>query len=172
MNLAQGKKMRVISQDVLKEFLHYNPETGIFTWIKKTGRNGKIGKIAGSKEKNGYMRIQIHGIHYGLHRLAWLYMTGEMPTELIDHKNGNPSDNWFDNLRQATLLQNQQNQTKVQKSNKLGIMGVNYQEDRKKFRAQIRVDGKSKFLGRFDTAQEAATAYLEAKRKYHEFCTI
>ena len=172
MNLAQGKELRVLPVHILKENLFYDPFTGIFTRRISNCNKVKIGDTAGSMDGNGYILININGKSYRAHRLAWLYMTEKMPEELIDHKNGVRHDNRFCNLREATHNQNLQNQTKLPKHNTTGFLGVSFKKRDKKYKAQIKTNGKVKSLGVFLTAEEAHEAYLKAKREKHEFCTI
>ena len=165
-----GKKKELTQQE-LKENLDYDPITGIFTrTLSKSGRV-KIGDNPGYYREDGYLVISVNGHEYRAHRLEWLYMTGKMPKKLIDNKNGNPSDNWFDNLREATSQQNCQNLTKPRTCNKSGFLGVSL-KGINKFYATITVSGRQKFLGQFLTPEEAHQAYLTAKRRLHEFCTI
>ena len=172
MKLAQGKEMRVISQQELKEKLFYDPLTGIFTRIKATGTS-KIGDMAGCLSKTGgYIYISLNNKRYLAHRLAWLYQTGIMPKDMIDHKNEIKTDNRICNLREANKSQNMQNQNKPQKSNKSGLRGVSFHSQANKYAAEIIVDGNRKRLGLFATPELASAAYIEAKRQYHEFCTI
>lgn len=171
MNLAKVVKMKVLSVDVLKENLHYEPTTGIFTWIKRHSGT-KIGSIAGGLDKNGYIRISINASRYQAHRLAWLYMTGTMPTDLIDHKNGVKSDNWFDNLRESSHQQNMHNQINPTKGSRVGLLGVSFDKSSNKFMSQIVVNGKNKHLGRFVAAEEAHEAYLKAKKEFHPFSNL
>lgn len=172
MNNAKVVKMLTLSVDVLKENLHYNPETGIFTRIKSNNNRVKIGDVAGSLNKNGYIYIEINSIAYRANRLAWFYMTEAMPSNFIDHKNGIRHDNRFCNLRQATNKQNLQNQTKPQKGNKLGFLGVSFYKSSGKYVAHIRINGTQKTLGYFSTPEKAHEVYLKAKRENHSFCTI
>ncbi|MEI7998669.1 MAG: HNH endonuclease [Candidatus Omnitrophota bacterium] len=155
----------MITQEQLKEILHYDPETGSFTWAK-SGRRIKIGKVAGGLEKGGYIRIRIFGKMYFAHRLAWLYMTGSFPPELIDHDNGNPSDNRFVNLREATRSENQANRGKT-KANASGFKGVYWDKKAKKWKAQIGFESKTKYLGLFDTKEEAHDVYKKAADNLH-----
>ena len=69
----------VITAERLRAILHYDPETGIWTWLIAASNNVKVGDVAGSKEKQGYWVIVIDYRRYKAHRLAWLYMTGEWP---------------------------------------------------------------------------------------------
>ena len=167
----KNRKLSVLSLTKLKENLHYDPETGVFTRIKGNGRNVNIGDIAGSN-RSGYVLIWVNNSPYQAHRLAWLYMMGVMPIEFIDHINGDRSDNRFGNLREATHQQNRQNITKPQSNNTTGFLGVTYKTENEKYVASIRVDKKLKHLGYFTTPEEAHQAYLIAKRKFHPFGTI
>src|SRR6266446_8705973 len=121
-------KVKHLNEEVELEFLKknikYDPVTGHFTWIKKRkGRNHAIGSKAGYTDAYGYLTIGINYKIYKAHRLAWLYMTGKWPKNFIDHINRDPSDNRWENLREATRSQNQIN-SKVPSSSKLGIKGI------------------------------------------------
>lgn len=154
-------------QSYLKSILHYNPETGLFTRLVRKG-NHKVGSTAGTPA-NGYVQIRIDNVGYLGHRLAWLYMTGALPTVQIDHRDLNRSNNIWTNLREATSGQNHQNRTK-NCNNKSGYLGAsphpNYAE---KFVAHIKVNRINHYLGCFNTAQEAHEAYKQAKLKLHTF---
>lgn len=92
--------------------------------------------------------------------------------ELIDHKNMNPLDNRRCNLRKATKAKNMQNRNK-QKNNTSGFKGVSWSKNAKKWRATIRSEGIWKFLGNFNTKQEAALAYNNAANSMHgEFSNV
>ena len=152
----------------LKHCLSYDVCTGLFTWVNPASRSVKPGQIAGRVSNNGYRRIMLDGVRYSAHHLAWLWVTGEVPTQPeIDHRNGKRDDNRFSNLRQATKAQNQQNVV-ARKHNKTGFLGVSLHAS-KKWVAQIRVNGVKKYLGLFDTPEDAHVAYLSAKKLLHEF---
>lgn len=160
-----------LTQERLKEMLHYDRSTGVFTWLKRNRKstNVVVGSVAGSQDKR-YRTITVDGKKYSAHRVAWLYETGAFPVGQIDHWNGIKKDNRFDNLRDVSGSINQQNQRCPQRSNSSGFMGV--VPVRKRFRAQIWFDGAAKNLGTYDAAEDAHAAYLVAKRKFHEGCTI
>jgi hypothetical protein len=61
----------------LRQVLHYDPETGIFTRLIRTCRKIAPGSVAGGYRADGYLRIAIDGNRYYGHRLAWFWMTGE-----------------------------------------------------------------------------------------------
>lgn len=173
-----------ISQESLARVVDYSPETGLFTWrdrmdddfkskrARSTWQSKYAGRAAGHVGRGGYVSIRIEKKLYRAHRLAWLHVHGKWPDNVIDHINGDPTDNRIANLRDVTQLVNQQNMRKATVKNKLGILGVNFDPEMRKFVAFIRVDGKSMSLGYFATADAAGLAYLTAKRKYHEGCTI
>jgi len=96
-------------------------------------------------------------------------MCGEWPSE-IDHINGDKSDNSYRNLREVSRGENMQNKRKAHRNNKTGFLGV--AREAGKYRARIRVCGKNRSLGMYDTPQQAHQAYLAAKRELHEGCTI
>jgi hypothetical protein len=115
-----------MTQQELKELLHYDQDTGIFTWLVPRANNAvKIGTIAGGKSPKGYWRIKIYDKPYQAHRLAWLYVYSEFPKEYIDHINGSRSDNRICNLREATYQQNAFNQ-KMSSRNTSGVKGVHW----------------------------------------------
>lgn len=154
----------MLTQQQLKEYLHYDTETGIFTWLIAKSKSIKAGEIAGHMCKfSGYVFIRIDRKNYRAHRLAWLYVTGEMPS-IIDHIDGNKKNNSFINLRVANKFQNGMN-IGILSNNKTNFKGVSYCKLNKKFRAQAKVFGVNKTLGYFKTA-------IEASNKYNEFVKV
>jgi hypothetical protein len=99
-----------------------------------------------------------------VHRLVMMAFLGLQPDELVDHINGDSLDNRLSNLRKCTLAQNGYN-SKKPKNNKSGYKGVCFQQN--KWRASIHVNGKQKFLGYYDTPEEAHAAYCAAAREYY-----
>jgi len=149
----------MVTQELLKKLLSYNPDTGVFTWVKRNGN------IAGCPTCRGYVRISICRKTYRAHRLAWLYTHGSFPDNQIDHINGVRNDNRIINLRQATNTQNQQNK-KISINNTSGIKGVCWHKTENKWIARIYIGGKPKRLGCFHDKNEAAAAYQKAAKKY------
>jgi hypothetical protein len=155
-----------ISHERVKELLDYDPETGVFT--RRLRRPGwPPGAVAGS-EVDGYWLLCLDRKYVWAHRVAWFYVHGSWPTQLIDHKNQNKLDNRIDNLREATISQNRQNMTKY-KSNTSGHKGVHWQKAARKWHAQISVDKKKHHLGLFDKLEDAAAAYANAAARLHSF---
>ena len=139
-----------ITQAELKEMLHYNPDSGVFTWIKpsKFNRRVKVGDVAGCPNNKGYLLLQLNGKKYSLHRLAHLYMTGKFPEKSIDHINQRRNDNRWCNLRAATTRQNATNK----KNNSLHGVGVhsNGNNKRNPYTAQYNVGNEQYHVGSFD----------------------
>jgi len=162
----------MITQQRLKELLEYDPETGRFTWLV----SGKRRK-AGSHPKRysgdgGYLRIRIDGRPYRGHHLAWLYMTGDFPPCDVDHRDLNRGNNAWRNLRLAPDNLNNVNNPK-RKDNTSGFKGVSWCPARKKWRARIAIDGKTRTLGTYETAEAAHAAYTKvAVAAYGEFARV
>jgi hypothetical protein len=153
---------RILTQDELKSKLRYNPETGVF-------RKVNVNKIVGSLNHHGYMHISINKKVYQLHRLAWLYVYGEIPAEQIDHINGIRNDNRICNLRKANRHENCRN-SGLRRDNNSGYKGVGWHKGCNKWQARCVIDGKRKHIGMYDSAELAAAAYQEyAKKSYGEF---
>ena len=163
--------MNIITQERLKELLNYDPETGWFTWKIRTSNRIKIGDIAGCPDLLGYTKIRLDGDLYLGHRLAWLYMYNEWP-DIIDHINGVTHMNSINNLRSVCKRVNQENCRKARSGNESGFLGVSKDKRIGKYRARIYLSGKEKWLGYFNTPEEAHEAYLKGKRLLHEGCTI
>lgn len=159
----------MIEHDELKRILYYDPDTGLFTWLRSAGSR-KANSVAGSDCGDGYLRIGIHRKVYLAHRLAWFYMKRIWPNHEIDHRNTIHDDNRWDNLREATDSINAQNQVRAHANNKTGILGVHRHYHR--FQASITFRGRKFYLGTFDTTDAAYTAYLSAKRRLHEGNTL
>lgn len=158
--------MAELTQARLKELLHYDPETGVFTRISTPSRCVRVGDKAGYGSTSGYRRVYVGGRHYFMHRLAWLYVYGAIPDGCIDHINRVRQDNRIANLRVVTNKQNSENAGK-KPSNKSGIKGVSWRKRERKWCAQIMHNHKKIWLGSYSTVQEAAEAYQTAARKLH-----
>jgi hypothetical protein len=147
----------MLTQEHLKEILQYDKNTGDFFWLKPASNRAKVGQKAGTMS-HGYIYIAIDGKKYGAHRLAWLYSYGEITKEIIDHIDGNPSNNCLSNLREATKQQNLHN-LKKPITNTSGYKGVHFHKGSSKWRAVVTVNNKPKHLGMFQTPEEASVAY-------------
>lgn len=160
-----------MNAEYLRNVLDYDPETGNWLWKWRHDAERKwnlrwANKPAGSKSVIGYWAITINKKAYYGHRLAWLWMTGSWPTDLIDHKNETRDDNRWSNLRAATKSENMNNRGAT-KINTVGLKGVGWNARLNKYKAQIRVDGRNKHLGMFDTKELAHLAYAKAALEHH-----
>ena len=161
---------QILTAERLRELFRYDQETGVFYRLARHGKwmPGPVGCDNGY----GYIAILVDGKRYKGHRLAFLWMLGTWPVKEVDHIDGNRANNAWANLRDVSRQVNQRNIKKAKKSNlSTGLLGVSARNGR--FRSVIRVDGKNRILGVFDTPEEAHQVYLEAKRIYHaDGCTI
>lgn len=146
--------------DDLRQNLSYDPDTGVFRWALPRSRI-RVGQVAGYVKPDGYKGLEFNGRSYLQHRLAWVYVYGEEINGEIDHVNGDRSDNRICNLRVVTRAQNCQNRHNVRSDSKTGVLGASRNEGT--YRAEIKANGVRKYLGRFKTAEEAGSAYLNAK---------
>lgn len=159
-----------ITAELIRERLNYDADTGVFTWRTSSRVPSKVGRVAGSHDVRGYLQLRIGGNVLKLHRLVWLHVYGEWPRGQIDHINGVRDDNRLSNLRVVTHAINCQNKRAPLPSNKSGFLGVSWHAGA--WRATIVLNGKQYHLGRFKTPEEAHYAYLTAKRRLHEGCSI
>ncbi len=157
----------MITQKELKKFLSYDPLTGEFTWLIHNRISKHIGTIAGKPDNYGYIIISINNNRYKAHRLAWLYMTGKWPKDMIDHIDCNPSNNTFSNLREASNAENQSN-SKLSKRNSSGIKGVRWDKKRNKWSVSIAANKIRYYIGSFDSIQEAIEAVKIARQNKHK----
>lgn len=159
----------MVTQEYLKWLFSYDPETGLFTRL--VARKGvAAGAIAGCRTLNGYttISIKIDGVvsRFYAHRLAWLYIHGEWPIDVLDHVNGDRSDNRMINLRAAQKNQNSFN-ARMKSSNKSGVKGVCWHKAMKKWHAQLRFNGEQQNLGFFDNLEEAERIVRLARETHH-----
>ena len=154
-----------LTQEILKEYLDYSPDTGIFIWKKKMPKAHyiKIGDQAGFL-CFGYITIRLLRSNFKAHRLAWFYTFGKWPRALIDHINMNSLDNRICNLREATYSENSQN-ARAKSTNTSGFKGVYYSKEWRRWFASICINGKIKFLGYHPTPEEASVAYNKAAKE-------
>ena len=154
-----------MNQQELKSLLHYDKSTGVFRWRHFRTNKTLPWSIAGSIDGQGYVQIKIGGKVKMAHRLAWLYVHGELPPQ-VDHRNMNRSDNRINNLRSADNSCNSMNK-RMQSNNTTGFKGVTYHKGTKKFHAKIQANGLRKSLGYYETAEQAHQAYIIASGELH-----
>lgn len=160
-----------LSHSTLLERVIYNEKTGKF--MVRRGHPGvRKDKPLGHVGSNGYRRIMINDYRYLAHRLTWFYIHKKWPRRDLDHKNLKRDDNRITNLRETTDSQNHANM-RPSKANTSGVKGVCWNRFRNYWQSYIKVNGKSFFVGRFDTLEEGRIAYEKAAKKYHgEFARV
>lgn len=176
-----------LTQEIVRELLDYNPDTGeLFwkfrdiKWFEETAKknspaqNQKIwntknsGNLTFTKVDNkGYNRGSLLGKTYAAHRIIWLWYYGELltPEVDIDHKNHRRTDNRILNLGKVSRQQNLKNRS-ISSKNSTGFHGIWWDKDRNKYQVKICHSYKQIFLGRFSTLEEAIDARKKAEIKY------
>lgn len=157
----------MLTQELLKERLTYDPDSGVFRALVKR-KQINVGDKVGCSTSKGYWRIKVNDREYSAHLLAWLYVHGRWPVRQIDHINRNRTDNRLANLREASPAENGQNR-RLGTNSTSGHIGVTFAKDAGKWQASIGVNGRLRYLGQFTTVQQAADAYAEAKAQHHTF---
>jgi len=154
-----------MNKEQLQELFKY--DDGLI-WIKVSKYNTRhLGKFAGSLQKNGYYRVRINGVIYQLHRMVWIYHNGDISNGMmIDHIDGDKSNNRIENLRLATNSQNQYNR-KICSKNTSGVKGVHWRNDTNKWTARFENMGKKINLGCFIVLEEAEAAIIAARNNLH-----
>lgn len=155
----------MLTQKRVHELLALDPEIGTLTRRIQTSSNARAGTIAGSRNARGYILIRLDGKYYLAHRLIFFMMVGRWPEHQIDHINGDPSDNRWSNLREATPAENSRN-LRTKSSNTSGVTGVGWDARRGKWRAEIKVNLKQIHLDRFVKFEDAVAARRAAEVKY------
>lgn len=153
-----------ITLENAKDILEYHPDSGDIVWKVDNGRRVKSGHIAGSVDKgHGYRVVRYQGKAFLAHRLAWFLYYGRWPKNMIDHINGNKTDNRIKNLRDVTRSINRRNTFKTRAGR---LTGCDFHKQMKKWRARIIVNGQEQSLGLFPTEIEAHNAFLQAYEKH------
>lgn len=160
----------MISHERLLEVLRWDGRERRFFWRISIAQR-KAGSLAGSYDADGYRHITIDKKNYFEHRLSWFYAKGEWPRGQVDHINCIRDDNRIENLRDVDPKTNRQNMRKPTAKNKSGFLGVSPLREGG-WAAFITIDGKQKRLGAFSSPELASAAYVSAKRRLHEGCTI
>lgn len=174
------RKTKDLTTQEILSLVFYDCESGNFYWSNTIeskgagkGKRGHIkGDVASRKAANGYLGVTINSVPVLCHRLAWFLTYGKWPDGDIDHKNGVRTDNRISNLRDVPRSINMQNLRSSHSDTESRLLGAYLDKRRGYWYSKIHKDGKTTDLGSFKTAQEAHQAYLDAKRRIHEGCTI
>jgi hypothetical protein len=156
----------VLTQKTLKEFLRYNPDTGLFTW-RVSWYEVNSGDVAGNlqwKQGKPYVEINLKGKRYAAHRLAWFYVYGQWPKESIDHIDRDGTNNRLSNLIEADESMQRLN-ANLRSNNTSGHVGVHWWVTRGKWQAYIMWKYKRLHLGNFDNLEDAVAARKAAEVK-------
>ena len=130
----------MLTQNELKRALRFDPETGEFVRLASKQQPRLIGKATSRLPGlNGYLRIHVGSKRYSAHRLAWLYMTGQWPSQEVDHINGDRSDNRWCNLREVSRRMNAQNLRSPRTDSRSRVLGVSWDGARKKWVTRIKL---------------------------------
>lgn len=159
--------MADIALERVREVLRYEPESGLLFWQVSLSNRAKAGAVAGYK--SDYVRVNVDGRSYKAHRLIWFMVTGIWPVE-VDHGDGDGTNNRWTNLKDCTHAQNHQNLCRVRRNNPTGLTGAYWDKRDKRWFSSIGIAGKQVYLGTFQSAEQANSAYVEAKKLHHQFC--
>jgi hypothetical protein len=127
--------------------------------------NGQVYRKVGSANPDGYVNIGYKRRYLSAHRLVFLLHHGYMP-EVVDHIDGNPSNNKINNLRAATKSTNAFNRH-ARIDNKIGIKNVCWSKAHKKWVVNININKKKTQFGYFKDLELAELVATEARNKFH-----
>lgn len=154
----------------LREVLSYSEESGEFFW-KKTLSNRAVAGCSAGGVLCGYVYISVDGYRTGAHRIAVAYVQGFWPVGEVDHKDGNRLNNRYSNLRDVSGKLNRQNVRHARRHSSIGVLGVG-RTSSGKYRARLRIDGKTIYSSVVESVEQAKELYLSMKRAHHEGCTL
>lgn len=149
----------------LLNFFDVFPNEGRVVWKRQSSPKVKVGAAAGSLYGNGYYYIQLYKKRIKKSRLIFLYVNGYLP-KVVDHINGDPSDDRIANLRGCTPSQNTMN-SKIREDNSSGFKGISWHKGNKKWHAYIEKGGRRENVGFFEVKEEACDALEERRKVLH-----
>lgn len=152
-----------LTQQRLQDILHYDPDSGEFRWRVQEGFEHHAGEIAGCSMRSDYWCIHVDGCSYRAHQLAWLYMTGEWGRPLIAHRDGDPFNNRWRNLRLASGSE-KVSPSPPQRRESSVFAGIALDRRSGQWTASITNGARVVCLGRFPTNEAAHEAYAIAAR--------
>jgi hypothetical protein len=170
--MTKQKTAAELDASTLRKALDYDPETGLLFWrvrddVPQRTNNRFAGKPAGGRDgQYGYITVRLYDRLYQAHRLAWLHVHGVWPEHVVDHIDGNPTNNAISNLRLATRAENNRNRAKLAGTTSK-LKGVTRDRRTGLWNAQIMIGRKGHYLGQYLTEEGAHAAYCTAAEHYH-----
>lgn len=155
--------MQGFTWEFLNSMFKYTKSTGTVSRRVSAGQY-PAGTVVGTVDGKGYLHVNVRNKFLRLHRLAYFLATKTLP-RYVDHRNGIKTDNRFKNLRPCTQSQNAGN-SRLHSHNTSGFRGVSKSAKSGLWHAQIKINGKQTYLGRFETPEAAARCYDTAARKH------
>lgn len=156
------EKYKALTRNFLLTHFRYDKKTGEWTRKKRIGHGPLPGTRADFGSSRKYRHLNIKKIKYPVGQLAVFYVTGKWPPLGVDHKDGDPDNNRWENLRPADQSQNIAN-ARLGKNNKSGQRGVSWRKDREVWIARIMWRGKIIHLGHYKTKEAAVFARKRAQ---------
>lgn len=152
----------MVQNESLTDYLSYNYYVDADGTLRRnrTYKQWIIGREVGVVGVRGYKTLSIKGKRYYVHRLIFLMEHGYLP-DLIDHLDGDKTNNRISNLRDSSKVSNALNIRYCHKDNATAFLGVTYRKDTGKYSARFRNEN----LGCFDTPEEAHAVYVKAKSR-------
>lgn len=146
--------------DDIRDYLHYDPDSGKLYWIKPKSNVNKVGDLAGNKVKSGYLALMYNGQTHYCHRIAWYLYHDEWPEKHLDHIDRDKTNNKITNLREVSHRRNCHNK-------EVFNGGVYFSSQKNKWHSQIRLGKIKKHLGFYSDKSIAQKAYQEALELYN-----
>lgn len=154
----------MLSKGEVESLLDYDPLTGLFRWKHAVSSRAKMGSVAGTLDRDGYVVIRIKGRGYKAHRLARLLLSGSWPEDEVDHINRVRSDNRACNLRDVSAFENSTNTDFSHSLGRSGVRNVTWFSQYQMWKAAFMHRGKKIFVGYFETVEAASMAVCKARR--------
>lgn len=140
-------------------------------------RNANTGRVLRPSNGSGYcvviLRRDGKSVSKNVHELvAKTFIHNPENKPCVDHINGNKLDNNVNNLRYATKRENSRN-AKLSKANTSGVKGITFDKKSKKWLAQIMINGRNIYIGRFRNIEDAKQARVnKANIAFGEFVNV
>ena len=157
------KRRRRVSIRKLHELFRYEESDGRLYRRIRSG-NAAAGTATGHRDSWGAVQVSVKGRLYLAHRVIWAMKTGKWPRKTIDHRDRNPENNRWGNLREATRAQ--QTANKIHTKGNSSSRGLHWRGERQAW--QVMLAGKH--LGQFRDKSEAMRVFDDAaKKRWGEF---